>query len=151
MKSEVLNSIMSEIKLLQEQLLKKYKKVLSELILTTKMIYEGTDHAEVTLHIATIYVKDKYIGKREGQKILEEIFDWCLENNYNVTLYWDTDGGQALEDLWRYDYGFEYYDYYLERDGIKYASAESDGLLLKEIWHVEQEYITRKDNDLFYL
>jgi len=120
--------------LLTEQLKHKYKNVLKEFQLYTMKIYEGTDVEQNALHIQTIYMKEEYIGKKEGQKILEEIFDWCLEQNCNVTLYWDTDGGQSLEDLWRYDYGFEYYDHYIDRDGMSYASTRSDGLMLKEIY-----------------
>lgn len=133
--------------LLTEELSEKYKDVLQEFQLYTMRIYEGTDVEQNALHIQTIYVKEQYVGKKEGQKILEEIFDWCLKEGCHVTLYWDTDGGQALEDLWRYDYGFEYYDHYIDRDGMKYASPRSDGLMLKEIFDDEQVYITRKDND----
>lgn len=120
--------------LLTEQLSEKYKNVLQEFQLDIMKIYEGTDVEQNALHIQTIYMKKEYVGKKEGQKILEEIFDWCLEQNCNVTLYWDTDGGQSLEDLWRYDYGFEYYDQYIDKYGMKYASPKSDGLLLKEIY-----------------
>jgi GNAT superfamily N-acetyltransferase len=120
--------------LLTEQLSEKYKNVLQEFQLDIMKIYEGTDVEQNALHIQTIYMKKEYVGKKEGQKILEEIFDWCLEQNCNVTLYWDTDGGQSLEDLWRYDYGFEYYDHYIDKYGMKYASPKSDGLLLKEIY-----------------
>jgi GNAT superfamily N-acetyltransferase len=120
--------------LLTEQLSEKYKNVLQEFQLDIMKIYEGTDVEQNALHIQTIYMKKEYVGKKEGQKILEEIFDWCLEQNCNVTLYWDTDGGQSLEDLWRYDYGFEYYDHYIDKYDMKYASPKSDGLLLKEIY-----------------
>ena len=127
-----------QVDLLNEQLTDKYKHVLKEFRLYPKKIFEGTDVETNSLHIESIYVKDEYVGKKEGQKILEEIFEWCLEEGCNVTLYWDTDGGQVLEDLWRYDYGFEYYHSYIDRDGMTYASVESDGLLLKEVFDKEE-------------
>ena len=125
--------------LLTEQLSEKYKDILQEFQRYTMKIYEGTDVEQNSLHIQTSYVKEQYVGKKEGQKILEEIFDWCLEEGCHVTLYWDTDGGQALEDLWRYDYGFEYYDHYIDKYGMKYASPRSDGLMLKEVFDKEEK------------
>ena len=120
--------------LLNERLSNKYSEYIHQFKLLTKDIYEGDDFEQRTLFIQSIYLKDEYVGKQIGRKIMNDIFDFCYENDCNVTLYWDTEGGQKLEDLWREQYGFEYYQTFVDKYGMRYVTPDyKDNLLVKEV------------------
>ena len=92
-----------EILILENELKEQYDDVLDDLKLSSNEYKDWK-----TIHIDRIHLKPEFVGQDKGYPIIKQIFEFALEKHCDVTLFWDTDSGQALEDLWRYKYGFEY-------------------------------------------